>query len=263
MPTLERKLGRLPSRPHDLRRRLLLRNYTAQLPDPPPVCDWSANIADWRMLKNDELGDCGPAAVFHGSMSKTASTTSLIIPTDDEVVAFYSAAGGYRPGRPWTDGGVNNSDMLSVAQKQGYTTGGQKKQAGPYASIEPGDVATLKRAVYYLHGMLIGCNPPAYWYDNFGPGKVWDRTNSRIDGGHDIWCYGYNADGLLIVTWGKPGTLVTWAGIEQNCDELDAIAEADVEINPATGRTAQGMLMLDWQQAATELTGVQFWQQAA
>ena len=194
--------------------------------------------------------------MFHGIMSKVASASAKIItPTDKEVIAFYGVAGGYRPGRPWTDQGVNNSTMLSAAQKTGYTIDGVHYQAGPYAAIDPTDVATIKKGIYYLHGMLVGCSLPKLWYDNFGPGEVWDKTNSGIDGGHDVWAYGYNADGVLIATWGKPGTLVTWAGIAQQCDELDAIAHKDAEINPVTGRTAQGILQADWEQDVLELTG--------
>jgi hypothetical protein len=251
-----RKLGLLPSRPHDLKRRLVLAKYVADLPDPPDECDWTGSISDWLMLMNDQLGCCGPAAWFHGCMSKVACSQSTIIqPTDQELVAFYSTVGGYRPGRPWTDGGVNNADMLSIAQKQGFTIGGVHRTIGPYAGVDAADVATIKKAIYYLHGCLIGIQLPRYWYDNFGKGKVWDKTNSPIEGGHDIWGYKYDRDGVYIVTWGDGETLMTWAGAEQNADDITAIAEKDAEINPATGRTAQGILLQDWKQEVQILTG--------
>jgi hypothetical protein len=259
----ERKLGRRPSLPKDLRRRLVLKKYMDALPDVPDECDWTGGITDWQMLLNGgdgALGDCGPAAMFHGVMSKlacVATGSGLALPTppaDVEVVKFYSAAGGYVPGRPWTDGGVNNSDMLSVAQKQGLTLAGQHHVIGPYASVQADDFGTIKKAIYYLGGCLVGCNLPNSWYTNSGPGVVWDKTNSRIVGGHDIWAYAYNKDGFFIVTWGQGGTLVTWAGAEQNCDEIDGLSEQDAWI-AANDRTPNGIQLVQWLEDVKVLTG--------
>ena len=80
--------------------------------------------------------------------------------------------------------------------------------------------------------------------DNYGPGKKWDKTNSGIVGGHDLWAYAYDSAGFYIVTWGTPGTLVTLAGAKQNCDEIDGIAEQDAWIND--GHTPQGIQLTQW-----------------
>jgi hypothetical protein len=255
-----RKLGRRPSLPHQLRNRLIARNYLSALPEPPAHCLWGRTITDWLWLKNDVLGDCGPAAMYHGLYSKIATLSAVIPntatpqPTDAEVIAFYSAASGYNPARPWTDQGVSNSDMLAVAQKKGMTYAGVNHKIGPYAAIDATDTTTIRQAVYYLGGCLIGCNLPQDWYDNFGPNKTWDTTNSKIIGGHDVWAYAYNSSGFYIVTWGQPGTFVTWAGAKQNCDEIDAIAEQDAWIGP-TERTPQGITLTNWLADVKALTG--------
>jgi hypothetical protein len=252
-----RRLGRLPGAPKDTNRRLALRKYVSDMEPVPPTCDWTGSLTNWLMLMNDQLGDCGIAAMFHGTMSKLASlltTPTILAPTDAEVVAFYSAAGGYRPGKPWTDAGVNNPTMLSLAQKQGYMIGGQKRRIGPYAQISGSDVATIQQGIYFLGGALFGIELSKTCYDNFGPGNVWDVDGSRIIGGHDVWAFGYNDKGPLVVTWGQP-TQCTWAWAAQYADDIEAIAEADAFVDPVSGLTPNGLALAAWQADVTQLTG--------
>jgi hypothetical protein len=211
------------------------------------------------MLANDSLGDCGPAAMFHGRMSKIAFDLKKVVsPTDDEVIKFYSAAGGYVPGRPSTDGGVDNPTMLSVAQKEGITLGGVTTLMGPYATVVPDGgspwQATAQTGIAYLQGALIGVNLPNDWYQSYGPGNVWDVTNSAIVGGHDLWCIGYNATGPVIITWGQP-TQCTWAGIAQNATDINCIADQTDEISPTTGCTGDGINLAAWTADVQAITG--------
>jgi hypothetical protein len=182
-----RKLGRIILPPDDpsLVNRLALAPYMADLPAAPDHCDWTAGITAWGMIGNDQYGDCGPAAWEHGLMSKLAAAMGkpTTPPTTAETLQFYHAVSG--PG----DNGVDNSTMLKTAQRVGCHCGGTLYKAGPYASIKATDHETIKKAIWYLGGCLVGCNLPGDWYNNFGPGKVWDKTNSAIEGGHDIWCF--------------------------------------------------------------------------
>jgi hypothetical protein len=249
-----RRLGRQPTTDTQRRMRVPFRSVAATLAPAPDTCDWSGAItpAGWLILLNDELGDCGPASMYHGVMSWGITHSTTYTPSNADVTAFYSLAGGYKPGRPWTDGGVNNPTMLSVAQKTGMGIGGVYHQIGPTATVAADDIALVKQGIFYLGGALFGIELSNTCYTKFGPGNVWGVDNSRIIGGHDVWCVGYNATGPLIVTWGKL-TQCTWAWAAKYADDIDII------VSPkdwaAGGILPCGISLPDWQQAAQVLVG--------
>ena len=230
-----RKLGRLPYR-HDPRT-LRFGDLWYRAFQPPPQADWTGRVTvPWGMLLNDQLGDCAIAGAAHEIMAWTFVAGDLIVPTDPDVVAAYSAVSGY-DGTPQTDTGCVLLDVLKYWRNTGIS--GQK--IGAFASIRPGNFNHLKAAVAYLEGVYGGWNLPDAWL-NAPQGQTWDAgdgVTANPDNGHCMPMLGYDADGVLVVTWGYVQR-ITWAGVSLALDEAWAIVSTDM-LDPATGKTPAGL----------------------
>src|SRR5881398_3282305 len=97
------RLGRTPSAPHDLHRRLRLKHfltagYTGTVPD---TVTYLPAVANLPMDGNDKLGDCTAAAAAHieTAFSQFGQGTPVVVPQSD-VIKFYSGSTGYVPGNP-------------------------------------------------------------------------------------------------------------------------------------------------------------------
>src|SRR5260370_14568426 len=92
------KLGKGTAR-HDPRTLLLAAYVTPALPTPPASFDLTSKVGtSWRMMDNDQLGDCTCAAAGHLIMEWTANAgKKMVTPTDKQIVAAYSAITGHNP----------------------------------------------------------------------------------------------------------------------------------------------------------------------
>src|ERR1017187_9365750 len=96
-----RMLGKLP--PKHNSRTLKLSKYLKSatiLPAPHVKNFWeykSIQANGWKMLANDIVGDCTCACFGHMLMMWLAHAGILVVPTDVEILAFYSAGTGYNP----------------------------------------------------------------------------------------------------------------------------------------------------------------------
>src|SRR5208282_5056272 len=83
---------------------LRFRNYLrgAALPTPPATKDWSSagQPALSNIYDNDTLGDCVIAGGYHVDAVWTGNAGQLFTATDQQIIADYSAIGGYVPGDP-------------------------------------------------------------------------------------------------------------------------------------------------------------------
>lgn len=206
-----RKLGKRPAR-HDPRT-LKLRNYVmaARLPEVPDTCRWSPAVKQWGMYDNDKVGCCGLATEAHliNSWSHNSADSLDVYPTTEDVLAAYSAVGGYRPGNPDTDQGVVMLEALNHWRSAGL--GGHPIAA--YASIDPDDAEMICAAIYIFGGIAAGLSLPAAaegltsWDMPSGPHH---RRRRREQpnwepgswGGHAVALVDYDASGLTCVTWG-------------------------------------------------------------
>lgn len=224
------KLGKKPPR-HDVRT-LKLRKYlrAAQIPTLPPRTSWSQSVLDtggYPMFRNDELGDCAIAGPAHMIQTWTANTGSLIVPTDADVLAAYSAVGGYNPSDPSTDNGCVLLDVLNYWRKSGIA--GQKISA--FVALDPQDPRELMYAIWLFGGVLLGAALPdsvvnvddlvaAPWDDH-----VADSANPA--NGHCIVASDYDmCAGLTVETWGtaKP---MSFSFARRYLDEAYAILSPD------------------------------------
>jgi len=217
------KLGKLAPRLD--RRTLRLSNYLRldRLPPAPETCVWDAGIADWGMMRNDEVGDCTCAAAGHQIQAWTGENGSPITATDYEIIAAYSAITGYGPDDPNSDNGAVMLDVLNYWRQTGIA--GHKITA--YASVNLKDAEIVKAALNLFGGLYVGLALPtsaqeqALWTPADGPDG---RPGSW--GGHAVATVDYDADTLACVTWGKLQRM-DWGFFGACCDEAYAVLSED------------------------------------
>jgi hypothetical protein len=200
------KLGRTPSAPHDLGRRLRLKHflkagYTGAVPD---TVSYLPAVSNLPLDGNGKLGDCTAAAAAHieTALSQFGQGSPVVLPESD-VVKFYSGSTGYVPGKPATDQG---GDMLTV-QKYWQSTGIAGHKIAAYFAVDPTDFEEMRAALFLFGNLYIGFNCPQSALDVFGkPGAVWDvdtGKGSRIVGGHAVAVHKMVKGGNLTVSsWG-------------------------------------------------------------
>jgi hypothetical protein len=217
------RLGRKPAR-HTLRTMrsaiVMARHLAALGPAPDASNDYvSAVRAPWGMMLNDSLGDCVCADTGHTLMLRTANAgPSLVVPSDDDVLALYEAVGGYDPGDPSTDQGCDETSMCDYLEATGFL--GHKSDAT--GSVDPANLDHVRWCIQLFGACRLGINFPAYAMDAFNAGKPWDAPGSgddtTIEGGHDVPLVDYRAGTFTCITWGRP-QIVTPAFLALYCEE--------------------------------------------
>ena len=210
-------LGRKPAR-HDPRT-LMLKSLMPTMPAPPPARDWTNKLpGDIGMLDNDRIGDCTIASAAHLIQLWTSQTGLIQCPSLQEVIAAYSAVGGYSPTDPTTDQGANMLDVLNYWRNVGV--GGYK--IGAYVKVDHTDTDHVKAAIDYFGGVYVGANLPirAQGSPWAGPinGAVGDDAPGSW-GGHCMGVGGYDRTGTTYLTWGarKPGDWLWWYYYVDEC----------------------------------------------
>ena len=222
-------LGKLPPK-HDARTLSLL-NYLrpGKLPPVPESVDFWSAVTDWPMLANDQLGDCTVAAAGHMIEQWTRYAGTEFTPSDGDVVAAYSAVSGYDPATGENDNGAAMLDVLNYWRKQGLA---QHRILG-YTALTRTNATSVREAIYLFGSLYAGFNLPLSAQKQ----TVWDVSEGPDAepgswGGHAVPLVGYDADGLVTVTWGSLKRL-TWAFLETYCDEAYAVLSTDF-INQTT-----------------------------
>ncbi len=220
------RLGKQPAR-RDARTFLLADYLDAEvLPTPPPHLRWTQNVGSWPMMRNDTIGDCTVSAAGHCIQEWTAFSGTEVIPSDDDVVAAYSAITGYDPVTGANDNGAVELDVLNYWRKQGIA--GHQLMA--YVAIEPGNHDHVKDSVQLFGNCYIGLGLPISAQRQ----RVWSVPPGGPDGdgapwswgGHAVPVVGYDARGLICVTWGALKRM-TWGFWNAYCDEAYALLSPD------------------------------------
>lgn len=217
------KLGRLAPKPH--KNTLKFSDYlkpNAALPAPPSKAFWEYKMNDWKMLKNDEVGDCVFAAMGHMLMNWTAHEGDEVIPTDDQIIEAYSAVTGYVPGDESTDNGTSMTDGYAYWQSKGVA--GHKIDG--WVSIDYTNLDHVKLGIYLFGGVNPGINVPQSAIDQFNAGMPWEQSDSPIVGGHSIPVLGYGSQGCTCITWAKRQPM-SWAFFQDYTEELYAPLSLD------------------------------------
>jgi len=175
-------------------------------PTPPPSVP--APQATWPMADNDTLGCCTIAGACHVNQ---AGAVIVSVPWTYEGDAATSAEYFSLTGGP--DSGL----MLPQVLKPWHEGTGLWDQGrnGGYVSINPKNTTMVKRGIWIFGNAYIAVNLPAPAQQQFRPNGsgVWELTHTSADysivGGHCIVPVGYDADGIITVTWGST-VLITY-----------------------------------------------------
>lgn len=225
------KLGKAVAR-HDPRTLLLAAYVTPALPTPPASCDLTAKVgASWGMMDNDQIGDCTCAAAGHLIMEWTANAgKKMVTPTDQQIVAAYSAITGYNPTTGANDNGANEIDVLNYWRQTGIAG----HQIAAYLALEPSNHNHIMDSVYIFEGCYIGLQLPISaqaqtqihqpW--SVPPGGTTGDGKPGSWGGHAVPVVAYDVRGVTVVTWGALQRM-TWTFWETYCDEAYAILSND------------------------------------
>ena len=221
---MNRCLGKLARREDPRNLKFARYLVTNALPPAPAERDWSSAAApNFGMMANDTLGDCTCAAAGHLIQAWTANHGAEVTPTDLEIVAAYSAITGYMPGVPSTDQGAVELDVLNHWRTDGIA--GNK--IGAYAWVDPANKTLVESAINLCGGVYCGLALPISAQSQ----TVWDVTTGPDAipgswGGHAVAVIGYNATGVVLVTWGAI-KIATWSWWAAYCDEAYAILDDD------------------------------------
>ncbi len=251
MPEKPFRLGR--KRPIARCPRLSLRNYlTRRTPPPPAACDYTkaASTALANIYGNDTLGDCVIAGIAHLVGVLTANAGDQFVFSNDQIVALYSAIGGYVPGDSSTDNGCDEQTALNYWENHGAPAGSTHKIAG-WLAVDATDLTEVRTALWLFENLVFGIELPDAWINPMpsAPGFTWDAAGDPDpNNGHCVVGVGYNADGVVIDSWGMTG-LVTNAAVSQYAGkaaggELYTVVSQD-GLNKATKKAPAGF---DWSQ---------------
>ncbi len=157
-----------------------------------------------RMYLNDRLGCCVISGKGHalGLWSGNDSDSGgIVLASDQEILSQYNAwkAG---PG----DSGCVISDVLDHMKATGFTAGGKLYPLDGYVAADWTNRLLTQVAIDLFGACTIGINLPQAWTS----ASVWDVTNTRIVGGHDVTPIDYDAQGVYVASWGRV-YLITWA----------------------------------------------------
>jgi hypothetical protein len=207
--------------------------YTAAGFPAPPATFGTLSVLQsvpWRMDGNDALRDCVIAGVDH-----VIARENAIEHTNDsrpELAIIESQYNYFSP----NDAGCVIADVLRTWRNDGlfHHMPAGPNQISQYAPFDHGNNTELKQVIAYLGNAYLGIACPVSAQQQFvkqqqtGQIVPWTVVNgSPIDGGHCIVAVGYNAQGVLCVTWGEI-VVVTWPFVKHYCDEAWAILTREI-----------------------------------
>jgi len=194
------------------------------LPELPSEQDWGDVPDYYGMYRNDSVGDCTCAGAANLVGGWTGHSKTLIKLSDNDVITAYSAISGYNPTTGENDNGAVVLDVLKYWRKTGV--GGHTISA--FVALEPRNLVHLKASVYLFGGAYLGIALPVTAQDQ----TVWSVVDAPSDGepgswgGHAVVAVGYDALGVLVVTWGQIKRM-TWDFYKKYADEAYGILSYD------------------------------------
>ena len=260
------KFGRRPARytrASMIRSQIVAMNFALLGPPPKSSDDYVSAVdavtgGDWGMMGNDSVGDCTCADCGHQLMLRTANASTIMIPTEADIIALYENF-GYVPGKLSTDQGADELSVCNYMQKYGLL--GHTTDA--YANLNPTNLNSLKWTVQLYGCSRLGIACTDSMIDQFDKGQPWEPVaGATVEGGHDVPLVRYITDGgstmYFVVTWGKlqPATeaWLTWV-LE---DGTPVVEEARMLSPPMTSSRPRACLHrgLDHDQMIAEMQAV-------
>jgi hypothetical protein len=151
-------------------------------------------------------------------------------PSDQQIVAAYSAITGYNPATGANDNGAQELDVLNYWRQQGIA--GHQIQA--FMALEPANHTHVMDAVWIFGGCYIGLALPKSAQAQTSNKQAWSVPPQGTGGdgapgswgGHAVPVVAYDARSLTVVTWGGLQAM-TWGFWAAYCDEAYAILSPD------------------------------------
>jgi hypothetical protein len=244
------RLGR--NRPVARCPRFSLRNYlTREIAPPPATCSYAKPAAKAlaNIYMNDTLGDCVIAGIGHVVGVLTGNAGVPYVYTNEQIIALYSAIGGYIPGDPATDNGCDEQTALNYWENKGAPAG--TNQIAGWLSVNAADPTEFRTALYLFENLYFGLELPDAWINPMPsePGFVWNVAGaSDPNNGHCVVGVGYTAEGVTIDTWGMSGLITNKAvekyAVPDSGGELYTVVSQD-GISKASDKAPNGF---DWSQ---------------
>lgn len=212
---------------------------------PPVSVDWTKGGTEFGVMKNDTLGCCTCAAVYHARQIWTLNTGNESTEPDSEVLALYEKACGYNPADPSTDQGGDEQSVLTYLLKSGMpltVADGTDDKIKAFFEVDPRNIDDIKTVINECGVCYIGFDVPGNIMDNLSPDVTWqlDKT-AKVEGGHAVVLVAYDADTVTCISWGQLYKM-TWDFFQYWTDEAYAI------IDPtwvADGKTPLGLTDAD------------------
>ena len=178
----------------------------------------------------------------------------MVTPSNQQIVAAYSAITGYNLTTGANDNGAVEIDVLNYWRQSGIA--GHKIAA--YMALEPANHTHIMDSVYIFEGCYIGLQLPLTAQDQVKNHQPWSVSPSGTTGdgkpgswgGHAVPVVAYDSRGVTVVTWGALQTM-TWSFWEAYCEEAYAILSADYLTGKKT--TPQGFNMQQLQADLADL----------
>lgn len=205
------------------------------LADPPPSANWYADVIDWGMLGNDQVGDCVVAFGMHYvyQQLRYLSQDKAAIPTTAEAIANYSAIGGYDPADPETDAGLavmGPGGLIEYWTRTGLLCGGEIHKLTNVVQITRPNPKEWRQAISLFGGMGVGVRLPESIMEADDVPFLWSDPSGPIAGYHEMFLVGYETmNGHTYydcITWGTRVRL-TEAWLQSQFDEGVAVLSMD------------------------------------
>ena len=221
------KYGRKPV-VHTERRRLaraVLGAHLDSLGAPWPATNWRAAVRaqhgyDWGMYGNDSYSDCVFADTAHQVMVRTANAGTIVVPTDQDVLSYYSAVTGFQPGPPPIneEGTVINA-ALAYLKKYGFAG----SRMDNHAPIDYTNIDHIKWSIALFGAVRLGIMVGPDLEQAFEDRQPWTTFLGGQDG-HDICLVDYDANYVYACTWGRDDQAISWSLLTDPrfCDEAHA-----------------------------------------
>ena len=228
-----------------------LRDYLdlAKIPPPPASFSYAPKAGKplAEMYDNDVLGCCVPACMGHmeGVFTANAGLPALTFSSAD-IIAAYSAIGGYVPGDSSTDNGCDEHTALSYWKQTGFPLPGANKIIG-WVSVDGSKPQEYLAALWLFENLMFGVELPDTWIDPFpsASGFIWRAEGPpNPENGHCFCAVGSSPSGLEIDTWGMlgvvtPGAVAKYATTAGQ-GELYAVLSPEIIVR-ASGKAPAGI----------------------
>lgn len=156
--------------------------------------------AQSTMLANDQLGCCAEAADLHVDASRCANAGLPYLPTDSDVIAAYRGAAGY-DGTPASDRGTDPLALMAWRKANPYPSGSELVDA---VNVDATSRAALCQGIWLCTGLLAWAALPQDWESHEEAGDTWGVAGDPVPAnGHMFGLLDYDADGLIVETWGE------------------------------------------------------------